>query len=121
MRRCPACGSVSLENEVDCGVCGESLTEAPYEPMEQIERDQAAETTEEQRKERKVARRAETLGIVGTTALVILRIGSLVGGIFLLGQFNNLGGLLFVLLGMILLFEVLGVGIARPMFRKYLS
>ena len=111
MRRCPACGSVSPENEVDCGVCGESLTEAPYEPMEQIERDQAAETTEEQRKERKVA----------TTALVILRIGSLVGGIFLLGQFNNLGGLLFVLLGMILLFEVLGVGIARPMFRKYLS
>jgi len=89
--------------------------------MGQIERDQAAEMAEEERKERRVVRRTESLGIVATIALVILGIGSLVGGILVLGQFNNLGSLLLVLLGMILLLEVLGVGIARPMFRKYLS
>ena len=121
MRRCPVCGSVSPDNELDCGVCGGSLADAPYETMEQIERYQAAETAEEDRKERKVVRRAETLGIVTTIVLFILGLGSIVGGILLLGQFNNLGGLLLVLLGMILLLEVFGVGLARPMFRKYLS
>jgi hypothetical protein len=89
--------------------------------MEQIERYQAAETAEEDRKERKVVRRAETLGIVTTIVLFILGVGSIVGGILLLGQFNNLGSLLLVLLGMILLLEVFGVGLAKPMFRKYLS
>src|SRR2546425_4264741 len=121
LKRCPTCGSVSLNNEVECGVCGGSLAEASYESMGQIERDQAAEMAEEERKERRVVRRTESLGIVATIALVILGIGSLVGGILVLGQFNNLGSLLLVLLGMILLLEVLGVGIARPMFRKYLS
>jgi hypothetical protein len=67
--------------------------------MEQIERYQAAETAEEDRKERKVVRRAETLGIVTTIVLFILGVGSIVGGILLLGQFNNLGSLLLVLLG----------------------
>lgn len=115
MKRCPTCrGTVSGDTDQTCGVCGASLADAPSESIEEANREYNQEVLRKAKQDRKELRKIDKRRVERIISESVLGLGGIVGGIILVGQYNNPYGVFVILLGMLLLIHAL-FGSLRPM------
>ncbi len=96
MKRCPACKSLSPDDEMTCGMCGASIGDVPFESMEEIERDEIADHKQEELAEHKELEKAKIRLVFRTAIGIVIGVGVTVSGIALILYENPLA--IFVLL-----------------------
>lgn len=115
MKKCPSCGSISPDDETECGVCGRDLWSVlpMTQTLEQAEiEDESKRRLEERSEARQVRKKATLKMLVGATVGFAI----LISGVVLV-IFGSLWGVLLLPMGLFVLASAtlggLGTGVPR--------